>query len=1115
MATDSLGSQAEQAFTPSRYMRRRRPYLYSDTTKSTQRVVTPEVLDHHLETLTSRKGETTFETFARRVVEKFITPNLRPQTGPTGGGDGKTDAETYPVAQTIALRWYSPHAAPAHERWAFAFSAKKKWRQKVRSDVAEIVGTGRGYPRIYFVTNQYVPGKDSAAEQDELQRKHGVPVIILDRTWILTHVFDHGALDVAIEVLGVGAGTERNLDTIGPEDQKRITKLQALEKSIGDGTQYAGTPHALVEDCRHAAQLARGLGRPRTEIDGRFLRAFRLAQQYRLPKLELAAVYDWAWTSFFWFDDFSALNTKYDEAEKLAIDSDTADDLERLSNLFTLVRNSVAAGALTAEAAKLNTRYAALRGALDRVRADISRPNNALHAHALSLLQQVADRLHRRPGENATNLSDLWDEFRNVIEESDGLGTFPFEPIGDTLTQVGEFLPESPAFDRLYETLTDKLALRRSEGEAAEQISTRAFQKLNKGLPYDAIRWFGRAVGLLVKDEYEDELLRALIGSSIAYENAGLHWAARNYALAAVSHQFSTFTRTGSITDVNPAMLSRLFATEVQIGRVPYVLHIYYLWMCFSSARATSDQQRQKLSEIHLRHSGSLAALLLKTPFAELPAVASLPDALERLQLLHPRMALLFLMGREDVLRAEGSVPEAESHEGCLEFFDHMAAFGAREIATSHPDYLLAERVRLTSRVLGCDIIVSCANNLTSIAIGEALLGTLEALLATSLPHHTLPHLEQLLLRVDTNANADLRPTLAFIEEQGRTVGVVSHAPALVYHSRDDAVTFPAWLQEAVIQVFLQFAVPEDHDAWAQAVLSDEKAFSRAVTFAHVPSAMNLIFGTNHPPLSIGEWIEDKDLAYEVTRSTPWRPRIDPQPRKPAGPRQFSEDEPPEAFLHPERLKHSDMRVVSPIDVRKWDAAKWKGTFFVTVPGSDAYAPVLGLMFQNREPAAAIFRGLRDRIGMEDKENALRIAIIRGVSISNPHAYAVSVGPNTDLIPIDETTAFAFLSRINQMTPTTSVNLERFLAEYRRHGRYVLIAAHFRTTETPPDLIRDLPIGKHHLIVRDAWQIGMNDPDMLALDPDDPPIVPKGETNAPALRALERLRRIRDRRRAS
>jgi hypothetical protein len=1111
MQTDSTDPPAEQAFKPSRYMRERRPYLYSDTTKSTQPVVTREILDHHLETLTSRKDETTFETFARRLVEKFITPNLRPQTGPTGGGDGKTDAETYPVAQTIALRWYSPHAAPAHERWAFAFSAKKRWRQKVQSDVAEIVGTGRGYPRIYFVTNQYAPGKDSAAEQDALQKKHGVPVTILDRTWILTHVFEHGGLDIAIEVLGVGAGTEREVETIGPEDKKRIAQLDALEKSIGDGTQYSGTPHALVDDCRHAALLARGLGKPRTEVDGRFLRAVRSAQQYQLPKLELAAIYDWAWTSFFWFDDFAALNSKYDEVEKFAIDSDTADDLERTSNLLMLLRNCVGAGVLTAESAKLEVRVTALRGALDRLRGDTSRPNNALHAHALSLLQEVMERVHF--GNDDIDLSDLWDEFRSVIEASDGLGTFPFESIADTLTQVGEFLPESPAFDRLFETLTDKLALRRSEGEAAERNSTRAFQKLNKGLPYEAIRWFGRAVGLLVKDEYEDEPLRALVGSSIAYENAGLYWASRNYALAAVSHQFSAFTRTGKITEVNPAMLSRLFATELQIGRVPYILNIYYLWMCFSSARATSDKHREKLSEFHLRHSGSLAALLLKTSFADVPALASLPDALERLELLLPRTALLFLMGREDILRAEGSIPETETQEGYLEFFDQMAAFGAREIAAPRPDYLLTERVGLTSRVLGCDIIFSCANNITSIAVGEALLGALEALLATSLPHRTLPHLEQLQLRVDADANAGLRPTLTFIEEQGRTVGVITHAPQLVYQSHDEALTFPTWLQQATMELFLQFAVPQDHDAWAEAVLSEEQAFSRAITFANVPSAMNLIFGTNHPPLAVGEWIEDQDRRYEVARSTPWCPRLEPRAKKWAGPGQFSEEEPPEALRNLERLKHSDVRIVSPIDVRKWDAAKWTGTFFQIVPDSDEYAPCLGLTFLNREPAAAIFRGLRDRIGTEDKENALRIAIIRRVSTSNPHAYAVSVGPNLDLTPIDETTTFEFVSRINHMTPITSENLERFLAEYRRHGRYVLIPAQFRTRETPPELIRDFPIGKHHLIVREAWEIGMNDPDMMALDPDDPPIIPEDQTNAPALRAIERLRRMRDRRR--
>ena len=170
----------------------------------------------------------------------------------------------------------------------------------------------------------------------------------------------------------------------------------------------------------------RGLERPREDIDGRFLRAIRIARESRLPKLELSAVYDWAWTSFFWFDDPATLTDRYDAVEKLALGSDAAEDLERLSNLIALLRNSVAAGALTDDEARLDARAASLAAALSEFR-DSSRPNNSLHAHALLLLSRLAERAYWPAMEE--DFSALWDEFRQVIEQSDGLGTFPFESI--------------------------------------------------------------------------------------------------------------------------------------------------------------------------------------------------------------------------------------------------------------------------------------------------------------------------------------------------------------------------------------------------------------------------------------------------------------------------------------------------------------------------------------------------------------------------------------------------------------------------------------------------------------------------------------------------------------
>lgn len=132
-------------FSPYDWIRRRRPELFSNTEHVDEPQLSPEVFGYQLDTLTSRKEEGLFENFARRLCEKEVCPNLVPQTGPTGGGDSKVDTETHPIAESLAEAWFEGIGKEAtNERWGFAFSAKREWLPKVRSDVAKAVATGRG-----------------------------------------------------------------------------------------------------------------------------------------------------------------------------------------------------------------------------------------------------------------------------------------------------------------------------------------------------------------------------------------------------------------------------------------------------------------------------------------------------------------------------------------------------------------------------------------------------------------------------------------------------------------------------------------------------------------------------------------------------------------------------------------------------------------------------------------------------------------------------------------------------------------------------------------------------------------------------------------------------------
>jgi hypothetical protein len=94
------------------------------------------------------------------------------------------------------------------------------------------------------------------------------------------------------------------------------------------------------------------------------------------------------------------------------------------------------------------------------------------------------------------------------------------------------------------------------------------------------------------------------------------------------------------------------------------------------------------------------------------------------------------------------------------------------------------------------------------------------------------------------------------------------------------------------------------------------------------------------------------------------------------------------------------------------------------------------------------------------------------------------------------------------MKPISSRNLDMFLAEFERHGRFLLASAHLPTREDVPEPLKG-GLGKYHLVVREAWQISENDPDGVVLDADDPPVVPPDQPTAPVLKAIAWMEKMR------
>ena len=137
--------------------RHERPWKFSDSKVVRKAELTKEVFQYQMDRLSNDMKQDQFENLTRSLALRFVTPNLIPQTGPTGGGDGKTDLETHPVADEIAEKWYvADGGCRGSEKWAIAISCKEEWESKVKSDVAKIVKLNRDFTKILFFSNRLI-----------------------------------------------------------------------------------------------------------------------------------------------------------------------------------------------------------------------------------------------------------------------------------------------------------------------------------------------------------------------------------------------------------------------------------------------------------------------------------------------------------------------------------------------------------------------------------------------------------------------------------------------------------------------------------------------------------------------------------------------------------------------------------------------------------------------------------------------------------------------------------------------------------------------------------------------------------------------------------------------
>lgn len=1050
----------EKLVLPSEFMRQLRPGLYSDSTTRDQHQLKAEIFSHHLDTLTERNETHDFELFCRKLCERTICPNLRPATGPEGGGDSKADTETNPVSDEIS-KLYCGLANSGSERWAFAFSAKKTWADKARSDVAGIIATNRGYKRVFFVTSRAARAKVRADVEQELSEKYGVIVTIHDRSWIIDEVIEKNRRDLAYNYLGIGDKTsEREL---GPSDYSRKQQLEDIERELTDPAAFVGMEMQRAAEALVAAKLARELELPRTDVDGKFSRAIRLADDGGTQRQQFTARYETLWTAFWWFDDIKAVVDGYDAFEAQVIGSDHAKNLEMLCNLAQLLFNIVVHGHLSEEQAGLKPRIARLSSRLSELASDASRPNNALEARTSLLTIEVNEAM--RAGD-PRRLSSLWTQFSDVLVKAEGMGEFDV----NRLTKLVEVFGQAAGKDRGYRDLVDQVSefvtKRTGESQGALVLLKRARQ-LDFDENMEMIRLLGKAARLLTKKEHADDLIDAQAHLSLGYRSAGLLWAARASCTSAAATLFIEGEEEGELSSTVLPLLMNAAWQAVELKHLPEVLQIIQIVRgCLSSLpydEASLKRAGEQLQDFDL----ILACKLANLSTVEVPQLDILPDILARLGLIQSRATLLYMLGYEDVLREEGWIPDTESAQDVVTFFNQLAGQPAGDAVWRPAIFNGEDQQVFVTSVLGVQVHVTHQPSDTAITVAEAIVGTIEAFFATAFELDAFAHVERFDISV-VEADVTRFEVKTDLDRMKITVkwpkGVFPGTPS-VYGD------FLNMLLEVAATAFSATCHAKDFKEAMHQLFQADGAIDRAAMVGSLCFSRQRIF---HGVARFSEWEKHSPTKFDARLNRPSVVR-----ELPALKGTSETGEAPKDFDFSKMTSHSDVKVHSVIDVHLWNRAEWTGAAYgVEHPNAP---PFMALMFKNRDAAVKIFERWRERFGSGDVEEEIHIGIVRHFSTEHPAHYGMIITSEPPKDSRDSRVAM-MASRSLSMEPPNDTNLTNFLNWYKQTGGYLLMPALF-TPDQKFQFIDGLYILKRTLHVKMAVDVGPHDPENLFLVP--------------------------------
>jgi hypothetical protein len=397
-------------------------------------------------------------------------------------------------------------------------------------------------------------------------------------------------------------------------------------------------------------------------------------------------------------------------------------------------------------------------------------------------------------------------------------------------------------------------------------------------------------------------------------------------------------------------------------------------------------------------------------------------------------------------------------------------------------NFISESQLHLCTNVLGCEFQIRFPQDIEMLLSAETILAYIESFFATSMLE-LIPHTEII--------NISLRKgncgfTYVYNELSFEYDVSISNFEITTNNRESLAKSMMGFIIDLVVTHFYA----EDLEQHMKTIFKKEEVQERLFLIIEHRNFMFNLFGSSSK-LFFQDWIKAfKPKEYILKRKNPIS--------------YCSKNKNAQNTIkNLDEISHNKFKMYSVIDVPLWDKAKWKGFGFIIHP---EYGLGVMLPFENPDAGKMIFDKWVARFGNVDKSESIKITIIKGINKNNPYWYRVIISTNTDNLNSTQShKLIGSITRHQEMQAETPQNLEHLIKLFNAQKKYILYPAKISSDFRNIEPFFDKGIVKTTLSIKEAWQIGENDIERIAIKASDTPIIPSGEKDAPILKIIKNI----------